>query len=998
MFLETGNVISDFDPHFKVFHDLMQFKVQEILLVSSLYDAFIMEEDGSLAIRLINEYHGLNLSRPPKITWASSTRETLELVANKSFDLVITMPFLGGMDAVGLGRAIKRINPSLPIILVGHDLRSTFPDKIDSTIIDKVFLWCCEADLLLAIIKNVEDHRNVDTDTQRAMVRVLIYVEDSPLYRSLLVPLIYNEVVRQTQSVLDESLNERHRLLRMRARPKILIATNYEEAMELYQQYKPYVFGVISDARYRRGGKVDREAGFELLRGIREEIHDLPLLVVSTEKENRAKAEQIPAVFIDKNSPLIREELHRFFLEHLGFGDFIFRLPDSTAIGRAANLKEFERQLAVIPEESLRYHTVRNHFSNWVMARAEVILARRLHKDYVADIDKLEDIRADLLYKVHSLRKLRQRGVIVKFNAEDYDPAVMDFVKIGSGSMGGKARGIAFMWACLQVADREKTTLASFNVTIPQTCVITADGFNAFVEENQLWYAKALDDDQVADLFLDGVLPAWLRRQLRAYLEKCNTPLSIRSSSLLEDGQFRPYAGLYSTYFLANNHPDFEERLTQLESAIKLVYASTWFKGPIAFSRVAGHGRDDSMAVIIQQLVGSRYGDYWYPAVSGVAQSHNYYPVMDFLPEEGVTNIALGLGKTVVDGGKTLWFSPVKPKKLVQFASVESMLKYSQRDFYALDIGPGNCLRKDSANLVLRSVQDAEHESPVMMLASTYVAEEHRVRDVNIPGTKILTFAQLLKYDKFPLAEIIRELLHLGKTGMGGDIEIEFAVDLHPEPEKSVFYFLQIRPMVTGGEMAEVQIGDMEYEKAFCYVRNSLGHGSFANIADIVYICPESFDPAKTNEMAREISELNKQLQREKRPFLLVGPGRWGSFDQWLGIPVVWSDISGVAAIIEVRNQTIRADASQGTHFFQNINSLGIPYLTLNEDAKADFEGGRHDFFDWQWLKNQPEVARLQYVCQVRLPAPFVMKCNGTTSESVLYTVEQDDNTMEVTA
>lgn len=984
MFIDTGDIISDFDPHFKIFHDLMPFKVQDILLVSSLYDAFIMEEDGSLATRLINEYHGLNLSKPPKITRASSTREALELVANNSYDMVITMPFLGGVDAYSLGSAIKRIKPSLPVILVAHNIRATFPEKVDTQGVDKIFLWCCEADLLLAIIKHVEDHRNVDADTQRAMVRVIIYVEDSPLYRSLFLPLIYGEVVRQTQSVLDESLNERHRLLRMRARPRILIATNYEEAVDLFEKYKQYVFGVISDARYKRDGKIDSEAGVVFLRNIRQEIHDLPLLMVSTEKNNRELAEGIPAVFIDKNSTEIKEELHKFFLDHLGFGDFVFRLPDTTAIGYAANLNEFEKQLRIIPEESLRYHTVRNHFSNWVMARAEVILARRLHKDYVVNIDDLENIREDLIYKVHSLRKLRQQGVVVKFSADDYDPEIMDFVKIGGGSMGGKARGIAFMWACLQVAYRENTAVSSNNITIPRTCVITADGFDAFVEENNLYFSKPMPDEQVADIFLDGTLPAWLRQQLRSYLQKCDKPLSIRSSSLLEDGQFKPYAGLYSTYFLANNHPDFNERLAQLESAIKLVYASTWFEGPIAFSKVAGHGREDSMAVIIQQLAGDRYGDFWYPAVSGVAQSHNFYPVMDMQADDGIANIALGVGKTVVEGGKTLWFSPAKPKKLVQFSSVENMLKYSQRHFYALDMSPHGCLQRDTSNLVRRSVQDAQGELPVKMLASTYVAEEHRVRDADLQGPKVMTFAQLLKYSNYPLAGIIRELLKIGKAGMGCDVEIEFALDLHAEPEKSVFYFLQIRPMVTGREMVDVQICDHEIQIAFCHVSQSLGHGSFNTMADIVYVCPDSFDAAKTREMAHEIGELNRRLQGEGRPFLLIGPGRWGSSDPWLGIPVVWSDISGVAAIIEVRNKTIRADPSQGTHFFQNITSLGIPYLTLNEDEGRAGEG-RGDFFDWQWLEQQKQLARGEFICHVQLDEPFVLKCDGTKSESVLF-------------
>jgi hypothetical protein len=987
MYIDSSEVISDFDPHFKIFHDLMPFKVQAILLVSSLYDAFIMEEDGSLATRLIQEYHGLNLSKPPKITRASSATEALQLVKARDFDLVITMPYLGGMDAFALGAIIKNVKPALPVILVAHNMRSTFPEKLDSHGVDKIFLWCCEADLLLAIIKNVEDHRNVDLDTRRAMVRVIIYVEDSPLYRSLFLPLIYSEVVRQTQSVLDESLNERHRLLRMRARPRILMATNYEEAMNLYQKYKPYVFGVISDARFRRRGMIDGSAGLDFLHFVRREIHDLPLLLISTEQHNREAAGCIPAVFIDKNSPDKRDELHGFFLNHLGFGDFVFRMPDETPVGSASNLHEFENHLRTVPEESLRYHAMRNHFSNWVMARAEVILARRLHKDALLSPENVEDLREDLVNKVHSLRKERQQGVVVKFSSDYYEPDIMDFVKIGNGSMGGKARGIAFMWSCLQMAFRENKILSSHSVTIPRTCVITADGFDAFVENNNLYYTKSLPDRQVADIFLDAPLPAWLRQELRAYLKKSDKPLSVRSSSLLEDGQFKPYAGLYATYFLANNHPDFNERLAQLESAIKLVYASTWYEGPRVFSKVTGHGREDSMAVIIQQLAGEEYDGFWYPAVSGVAQSHNFYPVMDMRAEEGIAHIALGVGKTVVEGGKTLWFSPARPKKLVQFSNVDNMLRSSQRQFYALDMDPSRCLNRDTSNLVLRNVQDAENELPVQMLASTYFAEEHRVRDASLPGLKIITFAQLLKYSGYPLAEILAELSKLGKIGMGGEVEIEFAVHLDRELDRSVFYFLQVRHMVTDGEMADVRICDHELENAFCYVGNSLGHGVFESIADIVYVNPPSFDGSKTREMAREIGEINRKLLKESRPFLLVGPGRWGSADPWLGIPVQWSDIAGVAAIIEVRNEAIRADPSQGTHFFQNITSLGIPYLTLNEEYKSE-NGQQRDFFDWKWLGTLPLVEKRQFIHHVRLKEPFVLKCNGTTSESVLFQMD----------
>jgi hypothetical protein len=1011
---DTHRIDPDFDPHFKIFHELMPFKVQEILLVSSVYDAFLMEEDGSLATRLINEYHGLNLSKPPKITRVSTAAEALEIVARKTFEMVVTMPFLGSMDAFELGRAIKKIRPELPVILLAHSLRRSFLKRPGAGI-DKIFLWCCEADLLLAIIKNVEDHRNVDGDTQRAMVRVIIYVEDSPLYRSLLLPLIYREVVRQTQSVLDESLNERHRLLRMRARPKILMATNYEEALALFEAYKPYVFGILSDARFMRSGRVDNDAGLQFLQHVRTEISDLPLLMLSSEAGNRRQAEAVPAVFLDKNSPLIREELHAFFLENLGFGNFVFRLPDERAIAQAGSLLEFEEKLKEIPDASLLYHAHRNHFFNWVMARAEVALARRLHRDVLSSISDPAAMREDIVCKVHSLRKLRQRGVVVKFSSSTYDPDIMDFVTIGGGSMGGKARGLAFIWACLQGVSGEDSVLSLLPVTIPKTCVITADGFDSFVAENNLQQNDTMSDEEIAELFLDACLPARLRRDLGAFLEKFSQPITVRSSSLLEDGQFKPYAGLYSTYFLSNNHPLLAERLAQLESAVKLVYASTWFESPRAFSRSIGQGRGDSMAVIIQQVVGRDYGGSWYPALSGVAQSHNFYPVMGMRANEGIASIALGLGKTVVEGEKSLWFSPAHPQRLVQFSTVEDMLYNSQRQFYALDMQLNSRLRRSQSNLVRRSLQDAEDEQPVRLLTSTYIADEHRVRDAHLPGPKIATFAQILKYGGYPLVEILTELLRLGREGMGCEVEIEFAVDIGADLTKSDFYFLQIRPMVTGGERVEVNISDQEIGRAFCYSGQSLGYGLFRNIADILYVRPDSFDPAATRAIAAEIGAMNRRLQQQKRPFLLIGPGRWGSADPWLGIPVQWSDIAGVGAIAEIQSERLRADSSQGSHFFQNITSLGIPYLTLNLTGKV--EAGRRsperrmqverrgpeqkveverrrpkrkvDFLDQEWLDSLPQITEGRYVRHVRLERPFTMKCNGELMESVLL-VDQE--------
>lgn len=855
---------TSFDPHFKVFHELMPFKVQEILLVSSLYDAYIMEEDGSITTRLIHEYHGLNLSKAPKVTRVSTGEEALAAVKAKKYDLVITMPYLAGMNAFNLGRQIKETHPYLPVILLTHNLRSLFPlpPGMDRKSIDDVFLWCCEDDLLMAIIKNVEDHANVDNDTARAMVRVIIYVEDSPDYRSLFLPAIYREVVRQTQAVLDESINERHRLLRMRARPKILMAHSYEEALQLYKTYKPFVFAVISDARFPQKGVVEGRAGERFLAKIREQVPDLPLLMLSSEKENKRRAEEIPAVFIAKQSPDIHRELHDFFLTYLGFGDFVFRMPDGSPICSASNIVEFERELGQVPDECLQYHALRNHFSNWMMARSEVRLARSLHRDFIGNINQIDAMRKNIVSKIRSLRKLRQQGVITGFDRDKYDSEINEFVKIGEGPIGGKARGLAFMWGCLQQPESDASVLARHPVTIPRSAVISAQGFDDFVSQNHLYFSAEMSDEHIADLFIDARLPSWLRQELEAFLLHIDFPLSVRSSSLLEDGQFRPYAGLYSTYFLTNKHEDFNERLGQLETAVKMVYASTWFESPQAFSRGIGSGgREDSMAVIIQELVGADYQGRWYPAVSGVAQSHNYYPVQDMRPAEGIAHIALGVGKTVVEGERNLRFSPAHPQKLIQFSTVEDILENCQRQLYALEMENSDCLNRYNANLTRYDVQEVAGDLPVGLLASTYVPEEHRIRDVNMAGVKILTFAQILKYSLYPLGEILSELLAIGRAGMGSEVEIEFAVQLGQTLDQSTFYLLQIRPMVTGGERADVGICDHEIEQSIIYSTQSLGHGRISSITDLIFVKPDTFDPAATRDIAREIGGVNRRLQ-----------------------------------------------------------------------------------------------------------------------------------------
>ncbi|MEA1946514.1 MAG: PEP/pyruvate-binding domain-containing protein [Thermodesulfobacteriota bacterium] len=985
MHQEYNQIPGEFYSHLKIFHELMSIKVREILFVSSPYDVFIMEEDGSPASRIINEYSGLNLSLPPRVTRTSSAREALSHLNKKKFDMVLTMPHVDDMDAFSLGLEIKRLNPSLPVILLAHSPKGIypFPENKNCKGIDKSFIWSGNSDLLLALVKNVEDRLNVEYDTRKAMVRVLILVEDSPVYYSSFLPLIYKEVVKQTQAVLEVGINEEHRLLTMRARPKILLAENYEEAMELCQKFRSYLFGIISDTRIPKNGRLVDDAGFVLLSQMRKEIPDIPLLLMSAKSSNKAKADQIPAVFLDKNSPNLLAELHDFFLNYLGFGDFVFRTPDGTEIDRASNLHTLEAKVAQIPDESICYHAKRNHFSNWIMSRSEIPLASKFRQVKASDFASAHEIRNYIIANVHALRKWRQKGVIAQFKSHNFDADVMDFVKIGQGSLGGKARSLAFMSALLHQNPKIYENYPEINIEIPKTLVVSTDGFESFIAQNNLkdFATQSYTNEEVTAAFLQADMPKWLARELEAYLTQVKYPLSIRSSSLLEDAQFQPYAGIYETYMIPNNHSELSKRLAHLITAIKLVYASTYYEDAKAFSRsTSNQPQEEAMAVIIQQLTGEEYGDYFYPAISGVVQSHNFYPVSKMKPEEGIAHIALGLGRTVVEGGRTVRFSPKYPSVMPQFSMVDDILANAQRFFYALKIknysDELNFLKY--SNLEKREVDDAEAEYPVKILASTYVPEEHRIRDTGyMPGPKILTFSQILKYNIFPLPQLLSDLIELGRKGMGCPIEIEFSVNLSSDKKKkSDFFFLQMRPMVAGGERFEVQITRKEIEKAFCLSKQALGNGKNDEIADIVYVKPDDFQPKATIKIAEEIDKLNAGLLKEKRPYLLVGPGRWGSADRWLGIPVQWRNISGVRAMIELRNEKLKADPSQGSHFFQNITSLGIHYITVTE--------GSDDYFDWEWVGSQPAIHETTYLRHVRLNNPFTLKIDGKKSQCVM--------------
>ena len=976
---------SEFYTRFKVFHELMSVKIKDILLVSSPYDAFIMEEDGSLASRIINEYRGLNLSHPPRVMRTSSAYEALSILRKKEFDMVITMPRLDEMDAFSLGLEIKKCKPDLPVILLTHSPRGVYPlpEGKDCSGIDDVFIWSGNSDLLLALVKNAEDRLNVEPDTRKAMTRVLILVEDSPVYYSSFLPLIYKEIVRQTQEVLGEGLNEDHRLLKMRARPKILLAEDYEGAMELYRKFHPFLFGIISDTRFPRCGKMDDDAGFVLLSQIRHEIPDLPLLLLSSDPENREKADRIPATFVDKNTPNLLGKIHDFFLTHLGFGDFIFRMPDGTETGRAHNLRTLEEKVAEIPDESLYYHAERNHFSNWIMGRSEIILASELRQVRAEEFDNADALRHHLISNIHALRKWRQKGVVTQFRRGHFDADVMDFLKIGGGSLGGKARSLAFMSALLQQNPGIYETYPDIRIRIPKTLVISTDGFESFITQNRLQHIakEEFTDDEVAYIFLKAEMPLWLVKELEAFLVQVSYPLSVRSSSLLEDAQFQPYAGLYETYMIPNNQSRLSIRLQYLIAAIKLVYASTYYEGPKAFSKnISNQPHAEAMAVILQQLAGAHYGNWFYPAISGVAQSHNYYPVSYMKAEEGIVHMALGLGKTVVEGEKTLRFSPRYPNIMPQFSTVDDILDNAQRYFYALRIKdyPSDMNFLRYSNLVRRPLEDAEDEFPVKMLASTYIPDEHRIRDSGyLPGPKVLTFAQVLKYSMFPLPELLSDLLELGRKGMGCPVEAEFSVNLGTESRReNEFFFLQMRPMAAEEERFEVEICQQEVEDAFCCSMQALGNGKNEKIADIVYVRPDAFRPEMTRQIPEEIGGINVGLVREKRPYLLVGPGRWGSSDRWLGIPVQWQHISGVGAIIEIRDKKLNADPSQGSHFFQNITSLGIHYITIDEESDG--------YFDWKWIESLPMFQETPFLRHVRLKNPMILKIDGRKAQCVM--------------
>jgi CheY-like chemotaxis protein len=977
--------ILDVEERFEAFENLMPFRVQNILLVSSLYDSFILREDGRLNELLIDESLEMNLRQIPNITHVSSCAEALELAkSNPQFNLIVTNLAVGDMNAAQLARDVRRAGLDVPVVVLGYDYREIkdFVARNPATDIDRVFLWQGTARILIAIVKYVEDKRNVLHDTRAMGVPVLLVVEDNIRYYSSFLPVIYTELIKQSRRVIQEGINVAHKLVRLQARPKILLSSSFEEAAELVQQYREYIFGVVSDVEFPWEGKLSPEAGFELARMVRSLTPDVPVVLQTSRTEFRPRAQAQGYSFLRKRSPTLLKDLRRILTDQFGFGDFVFRMPEQGEVGRAKDLTELEELLQTVPADSLMFHAQRNHFSHWLMARTEFALAAKLRPRRVSDFNGPEHLRHDLIESINDYRREQNEVLIGDFKADTFKPSQSSFLRIGSGSLGGKARGLAFVRHLLRTR-RITKRFPGVRITVPPAVVIATDIFDQFLAENNLGdFALHCDDDnEIQQRFLDCPLPAPLIENLEAFLEEVRYPLAVRSSSLLEDSQYQPFTGVYETFMLGNQQGGSRARLDELSEAIKRVYASTFSQHAKSYVRATPYRlEEEKMAVILQQVVGTLHGQRFYPDFSGVVRSHNFYPVPPMNFDDGIAAVALGLGRTVVDGGKCLMFCPRYPKNLLQFSSVEDILANTQTEFCALELdaippagGPGH-LREARFGLDV-----AEKDGTLHAVASTYSADNHAVYDgLSRPGARVVTFAPMLKLGMFPLAQILELLVRGGEEALGNPVEIEFAVRLPRGEEPADFGFLQIRPLTLARDHQDLAIDDVDAAQVLCRSTKVLGNGRIENLHDIVVVDSHRFERSRSQEVAKAVAHFNASLNAENRPYLLIGVGRWGSNDPWLGIPVEWDEISGARAIVEAGFRDFRVTPSQGSHFFQNLTAFQVGYFTVNPDAG---EGT----VDWEWLAEQPAIEEQGCVRHLHFPDPLRVVMNSKKSQGVIF-------------
>jgi CheY-like chemotaxis protein len=975
------------ERHFDAFENLMPFRVNDILLVSSLYDSFILREDGRLNELLIGESLELEQHQVPGITHVSSGAEALDLVHSQPrFNLIVSNLHVVDMDAAQLAREVKAAGLNTPVIVLAYDYReiTNFIARNPQTDIERIFLWQGNARILISIVKYIEDKRNVYHDTKAMDVPVILVVEDDIRYYSVFLPVIYTELISQSRRLLSEGINVAHKLVRMRARPKILLSSDYEGAEIEARRYRDHLLAVVSDVEFPRQGIVTPAAGFALARTIRALVPDVPIVLQSSREEFMERAHQEEFGFLHKRSPTLLGDLRAILTEQVGFGDFVFRLPDKSEVARATDLNALETQLATAPAESIAYHAGRNHFSHWLMARTEFALAQKLRPRKVSDFVDTEHLRRDLIESIAEYRREQSQVLIGEFNPATFQPAEAFFLQIGGGSLGGKARGLAFIRHLLH-QKRIGRRYPNIRIGVPATLVLTTEIFDNFLRDNDLLdlALHGTNDDDMVRRFLEAPFPIPLIDKLLGFLQEVRYPLAVRSSSLLEDSQYQPFSGVYETFMLANQNPDIQLRLEQLLEAIKLVYASTFSQHAKAYVRATPYRlEEEKMAVLLQQIVGTTHGNRFYPDFSGVVRSRNFYPHPPMRVEDGFAAVALGLGRAVVGGGKCLTFCPRYPQNLVQFSSVDDILANSQTEFWGLELEHAARAGDPAADLreVPFRLDTAEADGTLQMLASTYSMDNHAVYDgLSRRGPRIVSFAPILKHGLFPLPGILDQLMRVGEDALGRPVEIEFAVRLPQLPDEPAdFGFLQLRPLVMSRAGEDIRMEEVEPARLVCQSSQVLGHGRVEDLRDIVVVDFHRFERARSFEVAQSVAYFNAHLGDSGTAYLLIGVGRWGSTDSWLGIPVAWDQISGARVIVESGFRDFRVVPSQGSHFFQNLTAFQIGYFTVNPDAG---EG----FVDWEWLNAQPAVEEHGCVRHLRFADPLVVLMNGKTSEGMIF-------------
>lgn len=968
------------------FVNLMMRRIYNVLIVANPYDAFMLEDDGRVEEKIYNEYVELGLRYPPTFTQVSTTEEAREVLRTMHIDLVICMPGNADNDAFSVARDIKAEFPHMHCIVLtpfSHGITKRMENE-DLSIFDYVFCWLGNTNLILSIIKLIEDKMNLEHDINEGGVQMILLVEDSIRFYSSILPNLYNYILAQSKRFATEALNRHSATLRMRGRPKVVLARNYEEAMALYERYSDNVLGVISDVRFPIHGEKDSEAGLKLMREIRQNDPYLPLILESSESENRAKAEAEGFRFVDKNSKKMSLDLRKILEEHFGFGDFIFRDPKTKAeIMRIHSLKELQDNIFKIPDDSMLYHISRNHMSRWLSARAIFPVSMFLK---TVTWERLKDITAhrEIIFDaIVQYRHMKNIGVVAVFDRMKFD-AYSHFARIGEGSLGGKGRGLAFLDNIIKMHP-EFNSLEGAKVQIPRTVVLCTDVFDQFMEQNNLYQIALSDasDDDILRHFLRAQLPDSLIADFFTFFEAVKSPIAIRSSSLLEDAHYQPFAGIYSTYMI----PYLDDKYAMLEMlacAIKGVYASVYYRDSKAYMTATSNVIDqEKMAVILQEVVGKQYDGRYYPNISGVLRSLNYYPIGDERAEDGIASLALGLGKYIVDGGQTLRVSPYHPHQVLQTSELETALRETQTRFYALDTRHvGNDFKVDDGfNILDLKVKEAERDNSLNFIASTYDPYDQVIRDgLYECGRKVISFAGVLQQNVFPLPELLQMSMRYGAEAMRRPVEIEFACNLNSDRTGS-FYLLQIRPIVDQKQMLDEDLAAIPDADCLLRSHNSLGHGVTEDVTDVVYVkTDDRFSAADNPTIAREIEKLNKEYLDRGTNYVLVGPGRWGSSDSWLGIPVKWPHISAARVIVEVALKNYRVDPSQGTHFFQNLTSFGVGYFTIDEN--------RNDgCFHKATLDAMPAVEETEHVRVVRFEKGLRIMMDGKKGEGVVVAV-----------